>query len=521
MRANSEPAIGATSFLHDAVWIAVSRALVSLTSLVILPALTKSYGLELYGVWMQVFVTVGLLHPVLTLHLGTAMVRFLAAQTDREKRRQSVGAMLYPTLLLCCLSVFASFLLREHLSTLMFADTRYASFVPLAFLWASAEALLLFLLSYLRATGRIKRLSFVQIAVAVTKMALIMAIAGSGHSLGWVVACLVAAEVLFVATLFLMVVAEIGFPRPNFSRLTAYLTFSIPLLPSGLLIWVISYSDRYFITHLLEISQTGIYSASYTLGGLISLFYVPLAFVLFPTLSKLWEHKELAKLRNYLEYSTKLFLTLGIPAAAGLCMISQPLLWTVTTPEFATSGTLVLLIAVGTILFGVYQMNVYVLLLVRQTRWLPVMTVIAAATNASMNMVLIPELGIMGAAVSTIVSYFLLATIVTVWARRAISYRMDFKFLSKVVAATLVMAFCLWFIRIDGAVGILLAVIIGVTIFTLGFLLLRPFSKQDKVLIMETLTTLNLWARGLVSRDSLPSDHKQTGTKNRKQDRAN
>lgn len=195
--------------------------------------------------------------------------------------------------------------------------------------------------------------------------------------------------------------------------------------------------------------------------------------------------------KNYFKYSTRVFLFLAIPAAAGLYILSQPLLSILTTSEYMVGGSLVLLVSLGAVLFGIYNLNVYIIYLVQQTKWLPLMVAVAAVINVGINVVLIPQIGIIGAAISTIVSFFVLAVIVTVQARRAISYKIDFKFLSKVVAATLVMAFCLKFIEINSVLGIVLAIIAGAAIFGLGIFLSRAFSREDRRLIREALTGLN------------------------------
>lgn len=472
------------------VWVAISQVFILLTGLVTLPALTKCYSPETYGAWIQMLVTVGLMSSILTLHLGAAIVRFLAAEDDTEKRRRAFGTMLWPVLAFACVLLIISLLLRQELSVFLFAEPDYAYLTPLTFLWASMEAVLSFSLSYLRARGKIKRLSVIQLGLAIAKMAVIVTLAMMGYSLGSIIACLIAGEAVFVTVVFRMIAKEIGLPKPAFGGLKGYLAFSVPQIPSGILLWVIGASDRYFITHLLNLSQMGIYSASYTLGALITIFWSPISFILFPTVSRLWEQKQLARVRSYLEYSTKLFLTLAIPGAAGLYILSQPLLSILTTSEYTVGGSLVLLVALGTMLLGVYQINVYIILLVQQTKWLPLMIAVAALTNVGINIALIPKMGIIGAATSTIASYFVLAAIVTVWARRAIAYRMDIKFLAKVIVAALVMAFCLSFIEFGGILGIILIAVAGVIIFALGLVLLRAFSSQDRKLIREIILGL-------------------------------
>jgi O-antigen/teichoic acid export membrane protein len=181
---------------------------------------------------------------------------------------------------------------------------------------------------------------------------------------------------------------------------------------------------------------------------------------------------------------------MAIPASVGLFILSQPLLKILTTSEFLVGGGLVLLIAVGTIFLGIYQINAYIVALVKQTKWFPLMIVSASATSAVLNIVLIPRVGITGAAISNIIAYFVLATIVSVWAKKTVNYGVDLKYLGKAVLAALIMGLILKFMNVHGASGIILSVIIGTTIFGLVLFVLRAFTKQDKQLIMQIFTGL-------------------------------
>jgi O-antigen/teichoic acid export membrane protein len=197
------------------------------------------------------------------------------------------------------------------------------------------------------------------------------------------------------------------------------------------------------------------------------------------------------RVKNYLEYSTRLFLALAIPGAVGLYMLSQPLLAIITTSQYVVGGGLVLLLAVGAILFGIYQINFQSVLLVQQTKWLLLMVGIAAAVNAGINIIMIPRIGIMGAAISVAVSYFVLATAATIWAWKVVGYKIDWRFLLKVIFAAIIMALCLRFIELGSALIIILAVIGGVVVYAVVLFLLRAFSREDLRLAREMLALLN------------------------------
>ncbi|MFA5450421.1 MAG: polysaccharide biosynthesis C-terminal domain-containing protein [Dehalococcoidales bacterium] len=475
----------ARRFTMDMLWVAASQLLIQALGVITLPALTKTYSSELYGVWTQTSVTVGLLVPIITLHLSTAAVRFLSAEDDVNVRRRQFGAMLWPILVLGLIVLSVSLSFGEKLSLFIFSSNQYQKFIPLAFTWVCTGALFNFGIAYLRARGKIRRLALINISFSITKMLLIVILATQGFGLEWIMGSIIVVEGLLVLLVFGLIISEIGIPWPNTTGIKRFLAFSIPQIPSGILLWVISASDRYFITHLLDLSQAGIYSASYSLGSLISIFFSPISFVLLPSLSRFWENRQITRVKNYLEYSNKLFLALAIPGAAGLFVLSQPLLKLLTRPEYAVGGELVLLIALGVLLLGLYQINLYIMYLLEQTKWLPLMILAAAGVNAGINIVLIPQVGIIGAAVSTIVAYLVLAAIVTIWARKAISYKLDVLFIGKVILATGVMSLCLWFIPVEGVVSIGLAVVAGLVVYGASLVLLKTFSGRDTLVIKE------------------------------------
>jgi O-antigen/teichoic acid export membrane protein len=473
-------------FASDIVWVGASQVLGSIIGIAILAALTKSYTSENYGIWSQVNVTVALLSPILTLQFGSAVVRFLAGEQDAAVRLRALGTMFGAILIFGCVLQIVANLLASQISVFLFDNANHVTFVRLTSLWIFFDAILMFFISYLRSRGRIKRLSVILIILFISKMIFIIVLSLIGAGLIWIVVSNSFTELAFAAFVLNLIVREEGFPRPNFDRLREFVAFSLPQVPASAFLWIISASDRYFITHFLDLSRTGVYASSAGLGGMISVFYGPIAFVLFPAVSKAWEEKKQDDVRRYFEYSIKLFLTLAIPAAAGLTILSQPLLSVLTTSEYLAGWKLLLLIAIGGIFLGTYQINLYIMYLVRQTKWLPAMIAVASAVSIGLNYILIPDIGILGAAIANMVSYLILAAIVTVWARKAFKFSLDLRYLSKIMAATLVMSLCLHFLKVGGAVGIVLSVVAGIAIFAIALLALRAFSPQDKMLIRQT-----------------------------------
>jgi O-antigen/teichoic acid export membrane protein len=121
---------------------------------------------------------------------------------------------------------------------------------------------------------------------------------------------------------------------------------------------------------------------------------------------------------------------------------------------------------------------------------MPLMILIASAISVGINTALIPEIGIIGAAISNLASYLVLAGIVTFWARKVLNYTFGPVYVTKIIIASAAMSAALYFLKVDSALGIILSIIGGSAIYTAFLFLLKAFTNQDKRLIKQTLGSL-------------------------------
>lgn len=470
-------------FLSDVIWIGISQLFVMAFGIITMPALTKSYSTETYGVWAQLIATLAFVVPVINLQLNVAVVRFLAGEEDKAKRMQYLGSMLTAILIFSCLAFLVLNFLTNQLSILLFGSTVYINFVRLIFIWTFIEALFYFFSSYYQAINKIKRISIIQTIFLIMRMTVIVVLARTGTKLEILVTYIIIIEATTTLFVIFLIIREDGIPIPNFRRIKEFLSFSLPQISNPIMRWAMNGVDRYLITYFIGLTFTGIYSSSFTLGGTISLFYVPIAYVLLPTVSRAWENNRMVDVKNYFEYSIKLFLTLAIPATAGLAMLSQPILKILATSDYLAGWGIVLIISIGSILFGLYSINVYVVYLIKQTKWLPILFLVTAIVSFSLNFFLIPLVGITGAAISRLIAYFVITITISFWARRIIKYRIDLIYFTKIIVATVIMAAFLYFMKPENVLKIIMFSIAGIAIFGILILLFRTFNKQDRRLI--------------------------------------
>ena len=157
----------------------------------------------------------------------------------------------------------------------------------------------------------------------------------------------------------------------------------------------------------------GIYSAACSFGSLIQLFVSPLQLILFPELSKLYDENKIDEIVICMSHSLRYFLLISLPAVFGLSVLAKPLLRIFTTQDFISGWLVIPIIALSGLLAGIVQIFVNTLLVVKKTKVPTYINFAAAILNVLINLLLIPLVGIVGAALSTLLSYFFMAALCT------------------------------------------------------------------------------------------------------------
>jgi|Deesub1362A_J573_1020465.scaffolds.fasta_scaffold00052_75 O-antigen/teichoic acid export membrane protein len=471
-------------FTSDVLFYGISSGLMSLFGFITLPILTKTLSQELYGVWVQIMITTSLLLPFITVSFQVSVVRFLAGNENKQRVSSLFHSMLGIVFLNSLLFVLITFIFKDTLSSFIFGDPSFRTFVPLLGLWIMAEAIYIMSTSFMRAKNKIKLLSLVNIGYAIPRILILyLVLVIFGGDIRLVLILYIITSIVFSLLVYLLeVVRTVGvfIEMHNLKRtLKDLLKFSLPFIPNGILMWVLASSDRYFIVHLLSLSENAVYSAAYSLTSVLSLFYMPLGFVVYPLLVEFWEKGQKDIVRTLFEKSTRIYIFLVVPAIFGLYTLGPKLILILTTSDYTVSPAIILWISVGILFLGIYQINVYIIHLIKKTYYNTIIFFTAAIINVVLNYILIKAIGIEGAAISTLISYLFLASVIAILARKEIHYAFDIKLMIKCIFASLIMFFVIKQIAINDIFTILIIIILGFSVYVILSIILKSITQED------------------------------------------
>lgn len=212
--------------------------------------------------------------------------------------------------------------------------------------------------------------------------------------------------------------------RFNKTYMMAALAFGMPLVPHALSGSIISMTDRYFITTMIGLSATGIYSVGYQVGSLINLLttsfnnaYVPWLF------SKLTLNREDIKIKivrfTYLYFIAIIILSLllGVLAPGFLSIFLGR--------SFTQSSSYVIWVAVGYAFNGMYFMVVNYIFYAQKNNVLAAVTFATSLFNVILNYFFIKRFGAIGAAQATTIVFA--TKFLMVWIISAKIYSMPWK----------------------------------------------------------------------------------------------
>lgn len=465
-------------FVHRIGLVGITNLLISISSIILLPILTKNLTIQNYGVWVQFVATMGFIPLLINLGLPYSMVRFLAVKKDEDEIKDGFYSITFILSFVALITSILILIFSKQIALILFdGNTTISLLLSLSVLVTLINSSFI---SYFRTFQQMGAYSIITLVQTYVTVAVVIFIVESGYGLVGVVFGNVIIQIIILLFTMAFVIHQIGFKFPKFHNIKEYLSFGVPTVPGNLSNWMIDLSDRYIIGILIGIAFVGYYSPGYTLGNIILMLLAPFTFLLAPLLSSYYDQNKIEEVEIHLQYSLKYFLLLSIPAVFGLSILSKPLLTVLSTPEIAQNGYLITpIVAIGAFILGVQGIIGQILALEKKTKIIGSMWMIGAFINVALNIIFVPMFGIVAAAISTLIAYSFTFTVSTFYSLKYIKVNFDWRFIFKSLIASILMSFVILFISPTNLVGILITILISFAVYLFVVLLLKGISSNE------------------------------------------
>tara|TARA_Y100000031_G_scaffold78124_1_gene86093 strand:+ start:10902 stop:12332 length:1431 start_codon:yes stop_codon:yes gene_type:complete len=245
------------------------------------------------------------------------------------------------------------------------------------------------------------------------------------------------------------------------------------------------YIDQIMLSKLRSTTEVGIYAAAANIT--IALIFIPLMYgnSIYPVISRFYITSKKSLSFAY-ERSFKYMLLIGLPIAVGIYILSDKIILFLYGREYIES-VLVLGILSGYIFLKFLNpVTGFTLMAINKQRTRLFSQGLAALINIILNFILIPQYGVIGAALATLLTeiiFFIMYTSFII--KYGFKFKFILKFLHKPIIAVIIMAFSLAFVG-----DLFLSIVIGMFIYIASLLVLRTIDKEDKVLLNKIIKNI-------------------------------
>lgn len=333
-----------------------------------------------------------------------AMYRMFFEQDDEEYKKRICSTAMIFTFFTSTIVFLALILFKKQIAYYFFSDEKYAYVVYLSAMATLVGATNSIISAPTRMQNKRKIFLVTNTVSPVLSYAISIPMLMAGY---YTIALPLAAVVsgLTMELTFGFLNKEWFDPRRfDFSLLKKLLVIAVPLLPNFLIYWVFNSCDKLMITNMIGIGAAGIYSVGSKLGHCSQLIYTAFAggwqYFAFSTMKE----------KKQVETNSRIYEYLGVIsfiATAGICAISHVFFSIVFSEQYLSGYIIAPYLFISPLLQMLYQIGNNQFLVIKKT-W-PGMFILSsgAIVNVILNLVLIPILGIEGAAIATMCGYIM------------------------------------------------------------------------------------------------------------------
>lgn len=258
----------------------------------------------------------------------------------------------------------------------------------------------------------------------------------------------------------------------NYKLLKEMLFYGIPLIPHSLAIWINNLSDRVLIERNLSLLEVGIYSLGAQFSSMLMLLVTSFSQAFTPSYFKRLK----ADSFDQSAFNKLIITSLGFLSVVSIIIynIAPSIINLIADDSYSYNYNFIGILFISSVfqlfyIFGFAPLSYY-----RKNKDITKVTLIASILNLILNFILIPLMGIMGAAISSAVSYFM---------RFILVYSLSVKFTKRIYnwpKKSIIIITLLLFINLIGITGDLQLPISIVSIVLILYFIYNISLKSSK-----------------------------------------
>ena len=417
-------------FLKHAAVYGVGLAGSKFGYLLLLPIYTRFLGPTEFGSVALFTVYLTVIRIVFTLGMNSSLFRSYFEVEEAEQKKRCIATALLSLVFFVVIAFGVTIHFSESLSMLVLSSPHHSRLIALVSLTAAVESLTLIPQSVLRAQE--KSILFVAVGGLKILFLVILSFLFLGildKGIEGIVYSWMGAAILIGLILMPFLARNVSFSF-SVDVMKKLLSFGIPLLPSQLAIWFLNYSDQYFLGRFATLDAVGLYSLGFRISLVVNtLVILPFTLEWAPFMLDI-EREDDA--RSIYSKILTYFALFAVSSALFVSLFADVLVRILATPSYYAAASLVPLMALSFVLYGVFNIFALGPTLTRQTIYTSLASCLGAFFALGGYLLLIPSFKSFGAAGSKALGYGLMTAAIFFFSQRLYSVQYEWTRILKI-----------------------------------------------------------------------------------------
>ncbi len=462
------------SLSKSVAWYGIGNIFIRFLSFALLPMYSNLIGIADFGNYALLISIYSIVSVVYQFGTQSVLNKFYIEETDKDKRKLIFSTVLNSIIVLGVFLIILFTINSKLLSFLIFGTNKFSLLLIIIFFTILFDVLGVYVLSLLKTNEEARKsvyyTSFGAVANFIFNVIFVFI-------LNWSVTGIILAQLVSSVLVLTLLTGTI---KVNYVLkidpviFKNVLIFTLPLVIANLFTSGVNFGDRFILNHYLGIDEVGLYSFAYRLALVMNVLAVAFNSAWIPRSIKLYYKND------YKDYYGRILSALISVSCLILIVVSlfakylfEIHLFNVTfiNPLYISGINILPFVMVGYIFTAIsYYYSVYPYVSNKSYHFL-IADFIALFINISINIILIPKIGIMGAAIATAAALFSSALYMFIISRNKIIINYRIKELSIIIASTTLILF----------VGLNIENILVRLFLILLFLLILQFGAKIKI----------------------------------------
>ena len=467
-----------TLFNHTAFYT-LGRVIVILSGFISFPILTRALEVKDYGRMALINATLVYLIAFSKSGFPAALVRFFKQEEDQKDGENTA---FYNTFFIATVGHSIVVTLVYLATVLLLRKDLDSSFVTLLVLTSTlilVRSLVALIYGVLRSKGQVIKYNLLEIVIKYGSLALgilllvYFKMGLYGYFLG-VVVFEVGVTAIVAAAYWIKGSIDFGsFDRNLYRNVWIYGRALVGFEIASVLL---DSADKYMIAFLKSEYEVGIYAVGYALATYTQMLIAsPITLAIVPIYVRLWHEEKLDDLRTFLARSLRYYVLVAIPIIFGAVAIKTEAISVLATDKYLESS-LIFPVALGGVLFlGAHNITAAGLYVSKNIGGLFRISIYTLIINIVLNYILIQKIGILGAAVATLIAYMAMFVMVTKAAFKKLAFQINIMDIVTATGIGIVLYLAVHSIQLDTNLHTLLSrLVLGTLLFSVMIIAVEP-----------------------------------------------